>query len=541
MQKEQKNIFKMSLGFAILFTLLAYQNCAEFAGSGNSEFTSYVPEEKIPECVPLTNRNFNPQLAYSWNTPTSFSAFNQVMATPSVADLNGDNIPEIVFTSYQGSFYQNEIHENPRDRNSKKIKLSGVLRVIDGNTRTEVLSIGSTDLAPSPAVTPLLIDIDGDGQTEIIYPHYKNNEVIALNSNGRLRWRVRTDFMYDCYSGFSAADLNSDGKAEIIKNGEIIYENLNSDGSYDIKVKKYKENGNGCSHFAMNLNSNEGAMPIIDSTGVYELKNGNYSLKFPVLNMTCGFSCFVAAAEVDSAYSGKEIIYTGEGLFRIYSATGQLITNNNFAEMYPNDRCTTNNNRVGGGTATIGDFDGNPNTTEFAIATGKALTIYDKLGQQIAKTATNDCSSLSTGVTSFDFNGDGKPEILYSDEEYFRVYTLSDDRRTLETLWQTRNTTGTIWEYPIVVDLDNDFSPEIIVVSNQLYSGSSGQNGLRVFTADPNTDKWMPTRNIWNQHNYFISNVDLTLRATSRTSLDDELARNFRRNLPGKDIRCKIK
>jgi hypothetical protein len=527
------------LGAAVLITLLAYQNCAEFSGSGNTEFSSNIPIEKIPECVELTNRNFNPQAYYNWSNSSRFAAFDQVISSPAVGDLNGDGFSEIVFVSYAGNNYINKTPFNPSNPTQPIVRYNGVLRVIDGLTKTEVLSIGSQDQAPSPAVTPLLIDIDGDGSVEIIYPHFKNNEVIALNNDGRLRWRVQTEFEYDCYSGFSAADINGDGKAEIIKNGEVLFETKNANGTYNVQIQKYKNNGNGCSQFAMNLDSISGNMSIVDSTGVYEYRNGSFTSKFPVQNLTCGFSCFVAAADVDSSFQGKEIIYTGEGLFRIYSSTGQIITNRNIADNNPEDRCESNFFRIGGGSATIGDFDGNPSTTEFAIATGKALTIYDKAGNQIVKRATNDCSSMSTGVTSFDFNGDGKPEILYNDEDYFRVLTMSNDNRSLETLWEIRNSTGTVWEYPIVADLNNDFSPEIIIVANQLYAGTSGQKGLRVFTADPNTDKWMPTRGIWNQHNYFISNVDLLMRATSRTSTSDELARNFRRNLPGKDIKCK--
>jgi hypothetical protein len=524
MTKNQLNTFKMSFGFAILLTLLAYQNCAEFSGASNNEFTSYIPEESIPQCADLSSRNFNPKLDFTWSSSVHFPAYNQVMSAPVVGDINGDGYPEIAFVSYAGSDYQSD----------KK----GVLRVLNGATRAELLSIGSNDLAPSGAVSPLLIDIDRDGTGEIVYPHYKNKEIIALNSNGSLRWRIAAEFAYNCYGGLAAADLNGDGKAEIIKNGEIIYETVNSNGAFVPSIRKYKNNGNGCSHFAMTLTSSDAAMSIIDSTGVFDLRNGSYTPRFQVNNLDCQFSCFVAAADVDSTKPGKEIIYTGFGSFRIYSASGQIITNKNLTNHLPEDVCTySTGNVVGGGSATIGDFDGNPDTTEFAIATGRSLTIFDKAGNKLAGSSTQDCSSLSTGVTSFDFNGDGKPEILYGDEANFKVYQLSENSQNLEVLWQTPNTSGTIWEYPVVVDLDKDLSPEILVVSNNLYS-STGNNGLRIYTADPTSDRWMPTRNVWNQHNYFISNVDLYLRATSSSSVSDELAKNFRRNLPGRDIRC---
>lgn len=535
MSQNKRNVTKMMLGFVLLFGLLTYQNCAEFSGSGNSEFTSNIPDEVIPECTELTNRNFNPKLDFNWNSSSYFPLFNQVMSTPAIGDINGDGYPEIVFVSYRKNPDATKVDLYQSDQ-------QGVLRVIDGKTRTETLAIGSADQAPSGAVTPLLIDIDRDGKSEIVYPHYKDKTVIALNYDGSLRWKKATEYAYNCYSGFSAADLNGDGKAEIIKNGEILYENKNSNGSYSITVQKYKNNGTGCSHFAMNLTTSDAAMSIVDSTGVYDLRNGTYSPRFTVLNLACneGFSCFVAAADVDSAHAGKEIIFTGEGTFRIYAANGQVITNKNLTEHVASDQCVYSSGRrvVGGGSVTIGDFDGDESTVEFALATGKSLSIFNKAGDKIAGAQTNDCSSASTGVTSFDFNGDGTPEILYNDETTFRVYQIVPGSANLQVLWQTANTTGTVWEYPVVADLDGDLSPEIVIVSNQLYN-RSGQNGVRVFTADPSTDRWMPTRSIWNQHNYFISNVDLALRATSSTSVSDQLAKNFRRNLPGRDIRCK--
>lgn len=523
------NKTKIYFGIAILLTLITYQNCSEFAGSNNNEFTSSVPEEVIPVCRELSTTNFNPQLDFTWNNPTAFPDYKQVASSPSVGDINGDGYPEIAFTSFRnGEYLSNQ---------------KGVLRVIDGKTRTEIISIGSDSMAPQGAVAPLLIDIDRDGQGEIVYPHFKNKEIIALNSNGTLRWKVATDFAYNCYGGLAAAVFNKDGKTGIIKNGEVLFETKNTNGTFSVAVKKYKNNGNGCSHFAMNLNSGEGAMSIIDSTGVYFVSNGSFTSKFIVSNLLCEENgCSVAAADVDSAYPGKEIIYTGFGTFRIYTSDGRIITDKNLTTQNPEDRCSYKGaSIVGGGAATIGEFDGDPDTTEFAIATGKSLNIYDKSGNKISGAQTNDCSSLTTGVTSFDFNGDGKPEILYADETKFRVYQHNPSTRNLEVIWSINNTSSTIREYPVVADLNQDFSPEIIVVSNNYYltNPSAGNTGLRIFTAPSSSETWMPTRNIWNQHNYFISNVDLYLRATSSSSVNDEIAKNFRRNLPGKDLRCK--
>ena len=128
---------------------------------------------------------------------------------------------------------------------------------------------------------------------------------------------------------------------------------------------------------------------------------------------------------------------------------------------------------------------------------------------------TTDCSSAETGSSVFDFTGSGKAQALYSDEEHLRVY----DGPTGTVLWSTCNTTGTVIEYPLVVDVDNDGHADIVVVSNAYASpygaeyqcqdtptGPIAQSGVRVFS-DANL-AWVRTRSIWNEHGYHVTNVN---------------------------------
>ncbi|MFY0531621.1 FG-GAP repeat domain-containing protein [Nannocystis pusilla] len=66
---------------------------------------------------------------------------------------------------------------------------------------------------------------------------------------------------------------------------------------------------------------------------------------------------------------------------------------------------------------------------------------------------THDCSSAVTGSSVFDFNGDGKAEVIYSDEYHLWMY---DGQTGTNLIPSTCNTTGTLWEYPLVADVDND-------------------------------------------------------------------------------------
>jgi hypothetical protein len=127
---------------------------------------------------------------------------------------------------------------------------------------------------------------------------------------------------------------------------------------------------------------------------------------------------------------------------------------------------------------------------------------------------TTDYSGF-TGSTVYDFNGDGMFELVYRDENHLRIlyggaapFPADVDA---ERNW-FRLPCGSITsdEYAIVADVDDDGETEI-AVTGYPFSGyntpSSDYRGrLRVFESD--ADPWMPCRNVWNQYNYFVVNVN---------------------------------
>src|SRR5262249_28367703 len=124
---------------------------------------------------------------------------------------------------------------------------------------------------------------------------------------------------------------------------------------------------------------------------------------------------------------------------------------------------------------------------------------------------TTDCSSAQTGSSVFDFLGNGKAEVVYSDEQYMRIY----DGTTGNELFKVCNTTGTLVEFPVIADVDNDGHADIVVVSNAYASGGTeyqcndgtaiAQSGVRVF-GDAN-GTWVRTPPVWNEHAYHVTNV----------------------------------
>lgn len=130
--------------------------------------------------------------------------------------------------------------------------------------------------------------------------------------------------------------------------------------------------------------------------------------------------------------------------------------------------------------------------------------------QRFAMSPTRDWSSASTGSTVFDFNGDGRSEIVFADERALYVYSVRDDSslrpwERFETILEDENhKSWTIHEYPLVADVDGDGKAEIIVPNAHIPTWP-GYYGLYVLGAAD--DDWVSSRKVWNQHAYHVTNV----------------------------------
>ena len=166
-----------------------------------------------------------------------------------------------------------------------------------------------------------------------------------------------------------------------------------------------------------------------------------------------------------------------------------------------------------GGQPTIADFTGD-GTREVGVAGACWYTVIDVDSggvQYAALTQTRDWSSASTGSTVFDFNGDGTDEIVFSDEDavYIWQYDKSSGLRPWErlatVLEDDNHKSWTIHEYPLVADVDGDGKAELLAL-NSPRPDYPGHYGLYVLGAKD--DDWVSARPVWNQHAYFISNID---------------------------------
>lgn len=174
---------------------------------------------------------------------------------------------------------------------------------------------------------------------------------------------------------------------------------------------------------------------------------------------------------------------------------------------------------AGGGPPTIADFDGD-GTPDVGVAGGVGYAVFNGnklMDPSVANAATllwaqptHDCSSAATGSSVFDFNGDGRAEVVYSDEIHLWMY---DGQTGNSLIPETCNTTGTLWEYPVIADVDNDGQADVVAVSNGSLSWTptcqgNKTSGVRVFGSSDGS--WVRTRRVWNSHTYHVTNVDET-------------------------------
>ncbi|HMI67301.1 MAG TPA: VCBS repeat-containing protein, partial [Cyclobacteriaceae bacterium] len=176
----------------------------------------------------------------------------------------------------------------------------------------------------------------------------------------------------------------------------------------------------------------------------------------------------------------------------------------------------TNGWQNGTGRLNVADLDGDGKMNVSYVSGGLLYALNENWGL-FWKVNINEQTSGYTGCTLFDFNGDGKAEIVYRDERFLYIINGTDGSNYQNPQPCISRTNR---EYPIVADVDADGATEICVTcgfddvaaaanfNNIAYSRYSH---IRVFKSAGTP--WVPARRVWNQHGYFVVNVndDLTI------------------------------
>ncbi|WP_250565987.1 DUF4114 domain-containing protein, partial [Adonisia turfae] len=416
------------------------------------------------DCIAQSISEFDPVVEWNKREFTVEPNSNQVMMTPAVIDVNEDEIPDVVFSTYTGSIYN----------------ANGKLRAISGADGSEIWTVTNPEYEVIAAASVAIGDIDNDDQPEII-AGYENGGLIAFENDGTFKWKSDAIWGAAHWGGASIADLNQDGTPEIIIGANV----LNNEGQLLWSGNTFGGLGQG----------NNGGGPLstvadLDLDGTPEVVAGRSAYRADgslYWNATIRDG-FPAIGNFDDD-PNPEIVVVSSGRVHLLEYTGELKWGN---VIIPGGGR--------GGPPTIADLDGD-GEPEIGVASANRYVVFEADGSVKWQKQTRDNSSNVTGSSVFDFDGDGQVEVVYGDELFLRIYNGSDG----EVLYELPKSSGTTYELPVIADVDADGNAEIVAVANQL-AGFGPQTGI--FVIGDRNDTWVSTRQIWNQHAYSINNVN---------------------------------
>jgi hypothetical protein len=409
-------------------------------------------------------------------------------ALPVVGDLTGDGLPEIV-------------------ANLSPLIGAGTLTVYE-NDGTLLWEKRGMDIAYGSAAA--LADIDDDGSPEVLAVvdngWGSGYSVAALRADSSTLWisDAYTDGEFNWATGIAVSDMDHDGSPEIVA-GQVI---LNADGT----ERAVGRGGVGASA------SIEGAHPAIadlDLDGSEEIITGSdaYDADGNTVFRTREQDGAVAVANLDDDPEGEFVVTAGNQI-RAHDTDGSVLWG-------PATHPTANIMSI----PAIGDLDAD-GSPDIVVAGGNEIWALRADGTELWTARVTD-ESGATGASIFDFDADGIPEVVYIDEVQMLAYNGADGAVKFRS---TEHRSVTMYDYPVIADIDGDDHAEIIIASQ-------GDYGLAVF--EDATNSWAPARSVWNQHAYSITNINDDLSVPVSATPNFTLYNNFHSALalaPGESL-----
>jgi hypothetical protein len=368
------------------------------------------------------------------------------------------------------------------------------LYLLDGATGSVHWQQSGSEVAAACFGTPAFADIDGDTLPEIVLLYRDaatgNTGLKALEHDGTLKWstlEVGAGATEPFFGGSSVAiaDLQDDGSPEIIV-GHAVFDR---DGAllWERTPPVWQEAETST---AADLDG-DGDLEVITGHSAYEHDGTEVFDLYPTIPSTS----FPQIGNLDDDPDPEILLTTSEGIVLV-EHDGTIT----FGPVRPTG-VAVENVATWMRPATIHDFDGD-DEAEWAHASRDFYAVYEgPTPADMLWTATVADVTGGAAGTAFDFLGDGVAEAMYADESRLGVY----DGATGSEVLATERCSVTYIEYPVVADVDNDGSAEILVVSTICLDNAPRKPALQVFRdAD---DRWIQARRIWNQHAYHVTNV----------------------------------
>jgi hypothetical protein len=480
-------------------------------------------EYRPPPAGPL-----NAIAEWSWGTGTAarqFPNFIDVWSTPTVARIHDANCdgkvdeldpPNVVFVA--GNVENTCCQCNGKTPTACH---TGVLRMLNGRTGAEVWSLrrASPESAGFAGVSTAVGDVTGDGRVDVVAVTGEGRVVVVDGTGSVVHVSDQPipgadDGTFGWGGGLALADADGDGFAEIAYGSTL----FSMKGGTLKRVFGTTPSGNtALATFADLDGAAGGNLELltgpkafrVDGTVLWD-RTAEIASGFPAVGDMDGDG----DPDVALVHAGKAWILEGR--------TGATI-------LGPIAIPGTGS----GGPPTIADFDGD-GKPEIGVAMQNQYSVLkpdlDKKTLAVLWSAPNhDLSSSVTGSSVFDFEGDGRAEVIYNDECFLWVY----DGPTGKVRFAALTTSFTATEASIVADVDGDGRAEIVMVSNRVDPSDKGwkcdiapwnqpdpavgrpawkppasgpsYGGITVF--GDAAGAWVGTRTLWSQHTYHVTEI----------------------------------
>lgn len=414
---------------------------------------------------------------WHWNSSEFMPEYNQVIATPVVAQLNDDN--------GDGIIDNNDVADVIVVTFKKGNIPNGIVRALSGIDGSELWDYSQGVIMADAAFSVGAADLDGDGVVEIVASSNIQDFVSVIDHNGVTQKQItKANLSRKAVNDVAIADINSDGSLEFTL-GNAVY-------NYDMGA--FFEIGEGWSPSSIIFDSNNDDAQEVLTRGKLRDMNG-VELWDYIGESDVWFS---SVADIDNDAQPEIILSIPSGASTPENSRIVALEANGNVKWEVNTEANS-----GGGAQAISNFLG-ANNMGIVHAGYAAVTMYNTSGDLVWSVTHDDEWSGKLGVSAYDFNGDGIDEVIVQDN--FKVRVLNGLNG--EVLSTVANSTASLWEYPIVVDLEGDDNAELITVSNNYDSRYSINNGVTVYGAADSTKPWKNATRIWNQHSYHQTNIN---------------------------------
>lgn len=433
--------------------------------------------EYVPNCSTIEIEMF-------WQSEANTGNYPVIVA----GDIDADGIPEVI--AYQTTL--------------------DTISILDGQTgEREVMIISPVTLAGG--MGPAIGDIDLDGFGEIILVG-NDRKIYCYEHDGNLKY-VSTDTVgYDHgyrWSVVNLADVDHNGEVEIII-GNQVYEsltgNLLASGGIDLSKGYHPARDETwfnlsfpspviidalpdeyCEHCdGLEIVAGNQVLSIDIAGGQVKFENG---LDFPYTDGYTSIADFDLDGDLDAIIQGK--VDTQNTVYVWDLQTAEIIRE--FRHL--------TNSKAGASRPNVADLDGD-GAPEISFISKPYFYALDNDFSILWSHEISDPSGVTVS-TVFDFCGTGAANVIYRDTSTLSVF----DGPTGEVVLEFGCASATHIEMPIILDVDADGQTEILITC-----GPSHVDGYVVALKSAG-EPWIPSRQVWNQHAYFNTNIndDLTI------------------------------